>query len=235
MGKGREHRILEIPREIPMEHIKPTKGSVIFKADNAFFIEDRTQVKWANFAIGIIMFFGGIWIAYPFKVFSVPSLFEYTLMIIGFLLIINGIFKKKKNAQLILDRLNGIISYPDSFLGKPLVGPFSKLIVVIGVSGDIDGYSPTEYLKVINTFKPRKFDVQRTLSYEDPYKEWSLYVWYMDKNRPLPPGTAFDPYRQKDFERRKKLGFPRPLYPSNIPTPEATPEQQKERLIIGGW
>jgi hypothetical protein len=57
----------------------------------------------------------------------------------------------------------------------------------------------------------------------------------MDKNRPLPPGTAFDPYRQQDYERRKKLGFPRPLYYSNIPTPEATEEQQKERELIGGW
>ena len=64
---------------------------------------------------------------------------------------------------------------------------------------------------------------------------WNFLVWYMDKNRPLPPGTAFDPYREQDFERRKKLGFPRPLYPSNIPTPEATKEQQNERKRIGGW
>ncbi|WFO16521.1 hypothetical protein M601_001525 [Cellulophaga baltica 4] len=57
----------------------------------------------------------------------------------------------------------------------------------------------------------------------------------MDKNRPLPPGDAFDEYRLQDFERRKAEGFPRPLYPSNIPTPEATPEQQEEREKIGGW
>ncbi len=57
----------------------------------------------------------------------------------------------------------------------------------------------------------------------------SFYVWYMDKNRPLPPGTAFDPYRQEDFERRKAEGFPKPLYRSHISTPEATPEQQAER------
>ena len=51
----------------------------------------------------------------------------------------------------------------------------------------------------------------------------------MDKNRPLPPGEAFDAYREQDFERRKAEGFPKPLYPSNVPTPEATPEQQAER------
>ncbi|WP_199185117.1 hypothetical protein [Aquimarina sp. I32.4] len=57
----------------------------------------------------------------------------------------------------------------------------------------------------------------------------------MDQNRPLPPGTAFDAYREQDYERRKALGFPKPLYYSNIPTPEATPEQQAERECIGGW
>ncbi|WP_199271504.1 hypothetical protein [Cellulophaga sp. L1A9] len=57
----------------------------------------------------------------------------------------------------------------------------------------------------------------------------------MDKNRPLPPGDAFDEYRLQDFERRKAEGFPRPGYPSTIPTPEATPEQQAEREKIGGW
>lgn len=55
-------------------------------------------------------------------------------------------------------------------------------------------------------------------------------VWYMDKNRPLPPGTDFDAYREKDFERRKAEGFPPPLYYSTgILTPEATPAQQLER------
>ena len=53
-----------------------------------------------------------------------------------------------------------------------------------------------------------------------PIQSWSFMVWYMDKNRPLPPGEIFDPYRQKDYERRKKEGFPKPLYQSWIATPE---------------
>ena len=56
----------------------------------------------------------------------------------------------------------------------------------------------------------------------------------MDKNRPLPPGTAFDAYRKRDYQRRKAAGFPYPLYPG-ITTPEATKAQQKERMAIGGW
>ena len=57
----------------------------------------------------------------------------------------------------------------------------------------------------------------------NPMEYWSFYVWYMDKNRPLPPGSAFDPYRKKDYERRKAEGFPPPFYKSLIPTPEYVP------------
>ncbi|MFL0102069.1 hypothetical protein V2751_14470, partial [Tenacibaculum maritimum] len=64
---------------------------------------------------------------------------------------------------------------------------------------------------------------------------WSFMVWYMDKNRPLPPGSAFDAYREQDYQRRKAAGFPKPLYPSKIATPEATKEQQAARKRIGGW
>lgn len=52
----------------------------------------------------------------------------------------------------------------------------------------------------------------------------------MDKNRPLPPGELFDPYREKDYERRKAEGFQPPLYPASINTPENTPEREKERI-----
>ena len=45
---------------------------------------------------------------------------------------------------------------------------------------------------------------------------WPFYVLYMDKNRPLPQGEVFDPYREKDFLRRKAAGFPKPIYPNTI-------------------
>ena len=62
-----------------------------------------------------------------------------------------------------------------------------------------------------------------------PAKVLSVMFWYMDPNRPLPPGKIFDPYRKRDFERRRAEGFPLPKIDSRIKTPEATPEQQKER------
>jgi len=54
------------------------------------------------------------------------------------------------------------------------------------------------------------------LSHSDIYAFWEFVVWYMDKNRPLPPGKVFDPYRKRDYERRKAEGFPEPLYESWI-------------------
>src|SRR5690554_6085237 len=68
-----------------------------------------------------------------------------------------------------------------------------------------------------------------TLGCGNCYEDLSFLTWYMDKNQPLPPGKALDPYRERDFQRRKREKFPPPLYPANIPTPEATPAQQKER------
>lgn len=66
--------------------------------------------------------------------------------------------------------------------------------------------------------------VTRTfINYQYPERFLSFYVWYMDKNRPLPPGTAFDPYRERDYDRRKAEGFPTPLSLSIIDTPEWEP------------
>ncbi len=67
------------------------------------------------------------------------------------------------------------------------------------------------------------------------YEDLSYILWFMDKNRPLPPGDAFDEFRGRDFERRKAAGFPKPMFPSRFPTPEANTEQQKVRERIGGW
>ncbi len=233
MKKGREHRILEQPRAITLDIIKPKKQATIITANDLFFIEDRGHLSIVDIILGSIFFILGISIHNHGN--GSFNFLDLSFIIPGLFMVIKGIFKPKKNMQLCLDRLGGTITYPAPFFGKPLTGAFNKLVVVFAVSGDIDGYSPQEYLKAVNTFRPRKLDILKTLSFKNPYNEWSLYVWYMDKNRPLPPGTAFDAYRQKDFERRKALGFPKPLYPSNVPTPEATEAQQRERLRIGGW
>lgn len=220
------HTILEYPT-VTNKGIADKANDKVYLESHAFFL--KSNIYWG---IGAIAF--GVWFL-TFKDFMSYIIFIIILILGGLFWIAYGVFAKRKYKIFELNRLEGTVTYPDHYFRPPLKGKFKDLKAVIAVTGNIDGYVDQEYLKFVNTFKPRKLDLLYTFYGSEPYKDWSLYVWYMDKNRPLPPGTAFDPYREKDFERRKKLGFPRPLYHSNIPTPEHTAQQQKERKLIGGW
>ena len=132
--------------------------------------------------------------------------------------------------ELILNREEGTISMPRAFKKENLVISFEEGEGIVKFTAG-GGAAPDVYL--VFWHKNRKKGGH--LSHSDIYAFWEFVVWYMDKNRPLPPGTAFDPYREADFQRRKAEGFPKPLYKSYIPTPEATRRQQLERERIGKW
>ena len=129
--------------------------------------------------------------------------------------------------KIILDRKNGEITFPERFpvscVGYFITIPFSDVKLGIRFRGTAH-YNIGLRLAILYPNGQN-----RTVIEGNATDAFAFFVWYMDKNRPLPPGELFDRYRQKDFERRKAEGFPPPLYPSSIPTPEATPEQQKER------
>ena len=132
--------------------------------------------------------------------------------------------------ELILNREEGTISMPRAFKKENLVISVEEGEGIVKFTAG-GGAAPDVYLVFLH--KNRKKGGH--LSHSDIYTFWEFVVWYMDKNRPLPPGTAFDPYREADFQRRKAEGFPKPLYKSYIPTPEATRRQQLERERIGKW
>ena len=132
--------------------------------------------------------------------------------------------------ELILNREEGTISMPRAFKKENLVISFEEGEGIVKFTAG-GGAAPDVYLVFLH--KNRKKGGH--LSHSDIYAFWEFVVWYMDKNRPLPPGTAFDPYREADFQCRKAEGFPKPLYKSYIPTPEATRRQQLERERIGKW
>ena len=96
-------------------------------------------------------------------------------------------------------------------------------------AGGMTGTSPGPIRLAVERPSRLRTPAPYSMGSMDAYKDLSILTWYMDKNRPLPPGSAFDPYRQKDFERRKAEGFPPPLYPSETCTREATKAQQAER------
>ena len=119
-----------------------------------------------------------------------------------------------------MDRENGLLSYPNTFYKEQVITKFDNTAIFIGTSGRYN----TPALKLWHSNQRTAY----TFSILNVHF-WSFMVWYMDKNRPLPPGDAFDEFRERDFQRRKAEGFPSPLYPSFVPTPEATTEQQAER------
>ena len=127
-----------------------------------------------------------------------------------------------------MDRMEGLFSYPNYLSNSPVIVYFKEIVLFLTYTGKTAAPS---WIAPYTNWKIGGF----SLAVIDVKDRLSFYVWYMDKNRPLPPGDAFDPYRQQDFERRKAEGFPKPLYESYIDTPEATKEQQAEREKIGGW
>ncbi len=192
--------------------------SLLERIDDEFYIDEYLDVKndlWFGggtilFCILLYIFFEEInniiFVLIPFFIWGV-------LLIMKNLLI--------KNKKVILDRKNGLFAYPNFFSNKLIVTKFDEAVLLIVYIGKM----AVPVLKAPQTNIFTNF----TIATIDVLDRLSFYVWYMDKNRPLPPGTAFDAYRDKDFKRRKTEGFPPPLYRSAVPTPEATPEQQEER------
>ena len=121
---------------------------------------------------------------------------------------------------------NGLFTFPNWFYGKSHTIPFSETKAVWTSTGGVSGAIGMD-LMVKHPKGPKGAQIgMHAKGFEE---DSSFMVWYMDKNRPLPPGDAFDPYRERDFQRRKAEGFPPPLYKSRVPTPEATASQQAER------
>ncbi|TPN82746.1 Asp23/Gls24 family envelope stress response protein [Aquimarina algicola] len=226
MSAFKPHIIMTEPNEMTTGLLKL---KYVEKANQDIYIKTRKGILSSYIWAGLIFLGVGISLLYPYTDSPISYiLFCLIPTLIGLFLIVFGLFGNKKYQKIILDRKNGIITYPDTFFRKPLTGKFKDLKVIFAVTGG-EGYDTTEDLKFVNTFRPRFIAGNKTIAFGNPERAWSFYVWYMDKNRPLPPGDIFDPYRDQDFERRKAEGFPKPLYGTNIPTPEATPEQQRIR------
>jgi hypothetical protein len=153
-------------------------------------------------------------------------MFTLIFVIAPLFFILYGLLTPRKH--LVLNRMNGTISIPPRFWGKPNVVPFDICVGAITESPSGGGSYPM--LEIWPNDEYRKGGIAHLDRKRSGLIEyWSLLVWYMDKNRPLPPCKELDSFRDRDFERRKAEGFPLPLYLSHIDTPEATPEQQRER------
>ncbi len=190
-----------------------SKNDDITRADDQFFIMNNS-ITLGNFHlyIGLIGYLLSYFFSLAnnaddsFSIFIRICLFLFST----FYIIYNFTHPKK---ILILDRLNGIITFPGFLYGKPITMSFEEVLAEVR-----GGYGAG--MATLALLHQNKLTAYSAILESTPLESWSFMVWYMDKNRPLPPGKVFDPYRQKDYERRKKEGFPKPLYQSWIATPE---------------
>lgn len=123
---------------------------------------------------------------------------------------LHGLFGSR-NKKYIFNRKDGTVTYPARGWFKSITQPFDETIFIMSQVGPF-GNKGDDMLAIL---RPDGW-TRSIINAEWVDKFFSLYVWYMDKNRPLPPGTAFDPYRERDYERRKGEGFPEPLYPAEL-------------------
>ena len=190
-----------------------SKNDDITRADDQFFIMNNS-ITFGNFHlyIGLI----GYLLSYFFSLANnADDSFSIFIRICLFLFSTFYIIYNFTHPQkiLILDRLNGIITFPGFLYGKAITMPFEEVLAEVR-----GGYGAG--MATLALLHQNKLTAYSAILESTPLQSWSFMVWYMDKNRPLPPGKVFDPYRQKDYERRKKEGFPKPLYQSWIATPE---------------
>ena len=207
----------------------PSNSDII---NDEYYIYSDSGLFFPIFAIATsvillcILFIGNdeplSWIHYIIALISISTASFFTYFI----------FTKPEKGR-ILDRQRGRLTFSGFLYQKPITMDFEDVIFTY-TTGEDDGMGAF----MLQLVRPNKYWIT-THVYMDLFGDFaesiSYHTWYMDKNRPLPPGTAFDPYRQKDFDRRKAEGFPKPLYPARFETPEATPQQQAEREQIGGW
>lgn len=124
------------------------------------------------------------------------------------IILINVILNTER--KFIFNRLDGTLTMRSSVLNwipKTITIPFEE--TRIGISG-------TPIAKSVNVRLPnskfRHLTIMMVRDFIDETNFMSFIVWYMDRNRPLPLGEDLDPYREKDYQRRKAEGFPLPLY-----------------------
>lgn len=200
-----EHRIYPWPMSLDKDVVNPKskKNGAYLRVDDEFIIIKYGDRKYPLFLGG---FFTLVSIPFLYNFIFVKGYFEAGdgAVFFGFvpasIAFVFGIFYPKR--QFIFDRMKGLVTIPGQLYFPAATVPFEK--VKPGVGGTFMGFVHPYTRMVTSITEKYGVDV------------WSFFVLYMDKNWPLPRGTAFDSFREKDFLRRKSEGFPKPKYPNDI-------------------
>ncbi len=217
---------------IPLDSI--SKDIVVDISQNRLEL-DFTQKLGFRIAGWLIVIIGIILILSSLNDFPKYFFVNCSILFLGFLFLF--LSKKLKNKSWILNRHDQTISIPYNHKNTQDIRPIKELksgyyIQTGGKYATVPIVVPVVWHKsriALKNQSPLTTWDGNEKPKSDFARTWSYYLWYLDKNRPLPPGDLLDAFREEDFNRRKAEGFPPPLICSSIPTPEATPEQQAER------
>ncbi|MFL0084186.1 hypothetical protein V2665_14565, partial [Tenacibaculum maritimum] len=167
-----------------------SNNNFIEEASDLFYREKRTARGWMSWIIGIILVLMSlIGLVSDDVVVVMGMLMSFGLS--GVLTIIYGFVAPIK--YLVYDRMNGIITVTRAFRSSVAI-PFSSGYGLKGYSNTSPGVISAQLNFVSSKKKPR---VGGIIAHNLVEESWSFMVWYMDKNRPLPPGSAFDAYREQ--------------------------------------
>ncbi len=216
------------PGIVKNDNLKPGVTYAFDYIDDDYLMFDRSPNKrlylyWGGGFLASFVFF--IWYVFfpikgdePILLLLIPTIMFLLPAIWQFILA----FAQTKEQKVIFDRQRGLVQVPGSFWQRPQLIRFNELHAVMSMMSRFGGGGMFVVLRKNRTFADKYLDNSILMPFFSgrALQLWSFWVWYMDKNRPLPFGEALDPYRQRDYERRKAEGFPEPLYPSLIKTPE---------------
>ncbi|MDR1097259.1 MAG: hypothetical protein LBL57_03915, partial [Tannerella sp.] len=218
-GKDRlmPHIIYPFPMVLNTDMVKPDDltGTYFSRADDEFMVitcQDRRYALWGGGGFTVI--------CTPLLIDSVQKLkmiagtldypelddkimdvgFGFCFWMVGFVIFLYGIFMPRK--QFIFDRMRGLVTIPGPFIFRKRTIPFKDVVPACATG--------------MLAFSHPVIGISMAVIGEYGISDWSFYVLYMDKNWPLPQGTAFDPYRERDFKRRQAEGFPQPVYKNEI-------------------
>lgn len=214
------------PAAIEKRDVQPGEKTVFDYADDEYIVVDRSSsvkefVYWGG-GFGLIYLFSLFYLGIPkiifedFWIFIVDSLLFGLPSLWCFALAL-WVPKEKK---IIFDRMRGLVQLPGSFWDTNHLIRFKELHAVIAMRSRAGGLDLMACRNRSFVDKYLAGAILMPMGFGKPLQAWSFWIWYMDRNRPLPPSEALDPYREKDYLRREKEGFPEPLHPSLIETPE---------------
>ncbi len=214
--------ISNYPRELTKEEVE--KGGVFNFTSDEFATSPDTSNALPFILGGIALFCLALNFFFVDEEYDTPAIVFVSICVLALLFSIIYYFTKPPKEQ-ILNRRDGLVTMEGALYQPNITMRFKNVIFCYSTGGE-DALGSFQ----LQAIRPNNYTFAMFHAGDETcYHDMSFFTWYMDKNRPLPPGSAFDAYRDKDFERRKAEGFPLPLYTSNVPTPEATPEQQAER------